>query len=126
VGGPDGCGGGSGGPEFGGGDVGDDTFAVAMKINGLPLSPARVANKELPPPAPTVQLPSVATPTESVVAVSPVMVPPPLRMLNVTTMPQTGPPFAAVTLTAGRIGTALDAGTDCPSPAKMAMAAGAG
>ena len=97
-----------------------------MKTNGLPLKPLFVAKSELPPPAPTVQLPIVAIPNESVVAVSPVMLPPPLRMLNVTTTSRTGAPLAAETLTAGRIGTADSAGTVCPSPAKIAIVVGVG
>src|ERR1019366_4101421 len=123
TGGPEGAGGGSVGPGAGAGVVtgGGVVTAVPMKMSGLPDNPVAVANNEFPPPAPKVQLPTAATPVESVVAVSPVIVPPPLRMLNVTTTPATGAPVAAVTRAAGRIGTAVSAGADCPSPAKIAI-----
>src|SRR5665647_919386 len=105
----------AGGVDAGGLDGGGVLVAVAMKINGLPDKPLAVANNELPPPLPSVQLPTVAIPVESVVAVSPVTVPPPLRMLNVTTTPGTETPVAVVTRTAGRTGTAENGRADWPS-----------
>jgi hypothetical protein len=92
-----------------------------MKMIGLPDNPAAVAKRELPPPAPSVQLPTVATPLLSLVADAPVIVPPPLRMPKTTAIPATGPPVASVIRTAGRIATAVSGDAVCPSPAKMVI-----
>ena len=118
------AGGGEDGGGLAGGAAGDMVVAVAMKMRGLPESPVAVANNELPPPLPSVHFPTVAIPSVSVFAVSPVTEPPPLRMLNVTVTPGTGTPVAVVTLTAGLIATAERGAADCPSPAKIATVVG--
>jgi len=54
-----------------------------------------------PEPAPSVQLPTVAMPDASVVALPPVTVPPPLVTVNVTGAPANGLPLASLTRTDG-------------------------
>jgi len=61
--------------------------AIAVKSSGFPFRPERVAKRELPPTSPSVHRPTVAIPSELVVATSPMIVPPPLRTLNVTATP---------------------------------------
>jgi hypothetical protein len=115
-----GGGGGGGGP--GGGEV--VAFAVATKISGLPETPSSVANREFPPPAPSIQLPTVAIPLESLTATAPVIDPPPLRIEKMTEMPATPTPPASETFTAGAIATAVFGGAVCWSPAKIEIDAG--
>ena len=56
---------------------------VAVKITGDPVSPAAVAvSVLLPTTVPKVQLPTVAVPNESEMAVAPVIDPPPLATAN--------------------------------------------
>ena len=120
-------GGDDGGGDDGGGDEGGAAgaivVAVAMKMR-LPLTPVALANRELPPPLPSVHLPTVAIPSESVFAVSPLTEPPPLRMLKVTVTPGTATPVAVVTFTAGLIATAVRGCAVCPSPAIITAVAG--
>ena len=54
-----------------------------------------------PEPVPSVQLPTVAMPDESDVALPPVTVPPPLVTVNVTGAPANGLPLASLTRTDG-------------------------
>ena len=73
-------------------------------MSGLPLSPGTDANSELPPMLST-QLPSVAMPDAFVTGVASVIVPSPLRIVNVTVIPGTPTPSASMTRTEGLIGT---------------------
>jgi hypothetical protein len=80
--------------------------AVALNVTGG--TPAAVAVIAFAPaPAPSVQLPTRATPAVSVVALAPVMVPPPALTANVTTTPRTGFALASSALTAGEIGVCI-------------------
>src|SRR2546430_14502844 len=83
---------------------------VAMKVTGLPVSPAAAAVSVF---APTVvlrvQLPTVAMPPASVVWLAPVMLPFPGVTAKVTATPGTGLPLASFTITEGAICTAVPA-----------------
>ena len=95
---------------------------VAMKVTGLPVSPAAAAVSVF---APTVvlrvQLPTVAMPPASVVWLAPVMLPFPGVTAKVTATPDTGLPLASLTITDGGIGTAVPTVTVCLSPALIAI-----
>src|SRR4029079_18030522 len=95
----DGGGGGAGGDGGPGGGV--VTIAFATKISGLFETPFSVAKRELPPPPPSIQLPTVAIPFASLTAPAPVIDPPPLRIEKITETPATPTPFASETCTAG-------------------------
>src|SRR5512141_894088 len=93
-------GGGLDGGVVGGVLDGGVVVAVATKTTGLPARPAAAAYSEFPPALPSVQRPTVAIPSESLFAVSPLTEPPPLRILKVTVTPGTPTPVAVVILTA--------------------------
>jgi hypothetical protein len=81
--------------------------AVAVMVNGEPVSPVLVATTVLlPASAPNVQLPSVAIPLAFVVCVAPVTEPPPLPTAKFTITPATGLLFASFTITLGGVLTA--------------------
>src|SRR5688500_7537863 len=87
--------------------------AVAENDRGLPLSPATVAVIVFgPTAAPSVQLPTVATPEPFVADVGPVMLPPPLATANVTSTMGTPLPSTSVTRTEGGVGTVVPAPAD--------------
>src|ERR1017187_280468 len=73
---------------------------------------------------PRVQPPRVATPFAFVVAVPPVMVPPPESTVKVTVAPATGLPAAFLTMTAGVTGTAAPGAACWPFPAITVTDAG--
>ena len=73
---------------------------------------------------PMVQLPTVAMPLEFVVAVAPVILPPPAVTANVTDTPAIDCPLAFLTITAGRVATAVPTRTVSPPPALTALDAG--
>lgn len=82
--------------------------AVAANVNGLPVKPVLVASNVFAPAVdPRVQLPTAAIPLASVVAVVPVILPPPEATEKVTETPETGLLFASVTNTLGGTGTAV-------------------
>jgi hypothetical protein len=86
---------------------------VAVNVTGEPESPADVADKVFwPGTGPSVQLPTVAMPEPLVFWLAPVIDPPPPVTANVTATPETAPPCASVTFTAGATGTALPAVAD--------------
>jgi len=94
------------------------TVPVAVKVSGEPVRDPLVAvSVFVPAVVPRIQLPTVATPLESVVAVAPVIVPPPDATANVTLTPLTGASVESVTITLGSMVTAVPAVTDWPSPA---------
>jgi hypothetical protein len=81
---------------------------VAVKVSGDPVSPLLVAVSVLPPTIdPSVQLPTVAMPLALVVALPPVMLPPPVATANVTVTPETGLSNASRTRTLGAVVTAV-------------------
>jgi hypothetical protein len=81
---------------------------VAVKVSGDPVSPLLVAVSVLPPTIdPNVQLPTVATPLALVVALPPVMLPPPVATAKVTVTPATGLSNASRTSTLGAVATAI-------------------
>src|SRR5712692_10042700 len=73
---------------------------------------------------PTVQLPTVATPSLPVVAVAPVTLPLPEPTANVTVALATGRPAVSRTSTAGGTFTAYPTSAFCASPAWMTTLAG--
>jgi hypothetical protein len=89
---------------------------VAVKVTAG-KEPAVAVRVLVPGVAPSVQLPTVATPEALEVAGEPATVPPPLATANVTLTPFTGFPLASLTVTAGAMTTAVPAAVLCPSPA---------
>src|SRR5262245_27166317 len=86
---------------------------VAVNVTGEPDRPVDVAVSVFVPGAgPNVQLPTVAIPEPLVFWLPPVIEPAPLATAKVTATPETAPPCASVTFTAGAIGTAEPAATD--------------
>jgi hypothetical protein len=86
------------------------TAPVAVKITGLPLSPALDAESTSTPAVPlSVQLPTVATPPALLVVTAPVTAPPPDVIANVTVTPLTGLPNASVMSTLGGGNTSVPA-----------------
>ena len=78
-----------------------------LKDTGEPDNDPLVAARVLVPTiVPSVQLPTVATPLLLVIAVPPVIVPPPALTENVTVTPTTGFPLASRTITLGGTATA--------------------
>src|SRR6266550_7378490 len=97
-----------------------------MNVTDAGLRPVPVAVSVFAPAfVPSVQLPTVATPDALVVALAPVIVPPPLATAKVIANPGTPFPNASDTLTAGRTGTGLPANPNCASPAAIARVVGA-
>src|SRR5256886_2195559 len=98
----------------------------AVKLTGLPESPADMAVKALDPAVvESVQLPTVAIPFASVVGADPVTLPLPGPAAKVTDTPDTGLSKASVTITDGGVGTVVPAGAVCPLPPWGAMVAAA-
>ncbi len=90
----------------------DPAVALAVKVTGLPLSPAEVAVRvlfPLPAVVPRTQLPTVAMPAALVVCDSPETLPPPAVTANVTLTPPTPFPAPSVTFTEGAGETGLPA-----------------
>src|SRR5712691_1228091 len=88
-------------------------------MTGFPVIPAPVTvavSVLVPGLAPTVQLPTVATPSLPVVAVRPVALPPPVATANVTWTPPTGMFDASRTSTAGLMLRAYPTRPVWPSP----------
>src|SRR3954469_14645551 len=82
----------------------DATGADAVAVNVTGASAATVAVTVLAPAAdPSVQLPTVATPFDPVVAVAPVNVPPPDVTAKVTLTPDTALPADVFTTTLGNV-----------------------
>jgi hypothetical protein len=82
------------------------TTEVAMKVTGEPVAPVDVAVNVLAPAlAPNLHDPTVAMPEALVVAVAPVMEPPPLATAKVTLTPETGLLSASVIMTEGSVET---------------------
>ena len=79
----------------------------AVNVTGFPEMPEpdTVARRVFGVPVPSVQLPTVATPSASVTWFRPVAVPPPPITANVTAVPTTGFPLASFTRTLGCTGT---------------------
>jgi hypothetical protein len=99
-------------------------LAVAVAVKVTAGKPAAVAVSVLVPvAAPSVQLPTVATPDAFVTCDPPVNVPPPLATANITVIPLTGLPFASRTVTEGGTATAVPVGAVCASPAVFVIAA---
>ncbi len=95
---------------------------VALKVTGEPESRALVAVTVFAPAvAPSIHLPTVATPEALVTAVAPVREPPPAVIANVTLAPATGWFHASVTRTLGATATAVPAVALCASPACRAI-----
>src|SRR5207247_4081891 len=98
----------------------------AVKLTGLPESPADMAVNVLDPAVvESVQLPTVAIPFASVVWADPVTLPLPRPAAKVTDTPDTGLSNASVTITDGGFGTVVPAGAVCPLPPWGAMVAAA-
>jgi hypothetical protein len=75
---------------------------VAVKLTGV--IPVTVAESVLAPAVwPSFQLPTDATPDPLVVALAPVMLPPPTVTAKATAAPDTGTPPASVTRTEGLV-----------------------
>ena len=72
--------------------------AVNVTLGRFPVTAESVF---APEPEPSVQLPTVAMPDASVVALPPATVPPPLVTVNVTGAPADGLPLASLTRTDG-------------------------
>src|SRR5213078_2219574 len=91
---------------------------VAVKVTGLPVSPAAVAVSVFVPAAElSVQEVAAAIPSVPVVTgVVGVTVPLPAAVANVTATPDTGFPLASFTITEGGGVTAVPAGADVPPP----------
>jgi hypothetical protein len=86
---------------------------VAVKVTGEPLRLPLLAVRVLAPAvAPNVQLPTAAMPAALVVAGEPVAEPPPEATVKVTPTPETGLPFASLTMTLGGVLTAVPAVAD--------------
>src|SRR5574341_323176 len=99
---------------------------LAVNVTGLPPRPGEVAVRELAPAAvPRVQLPTVAMPAASVVALAPVMLPPPDATAKVTAIPGTGLLYWSWTITDGGVATAVPTVALWPSPALAAICVGA-
>src|SRR5205809_1184419 len=95
---------------------------VAVKVTGLPVSPAAVAVRVLVP-AVELRVQEVAAAIPSVPVVTGVVgvtVPLPGAVANVTATPETGLPLASLTITEGGGVTAVPAGADLP-PALWAI-----
>ena len=85
-------------------DIAGPAVPVAVNVASGPATPVIVAvSVLLPGVAPSVQLPIVAVPVASVVAVAPVMLPLPGATANVTPTPFTGLPNWSVTTTLGAV-----------------------
>jgi hypothetical protein len=101
---------------------------VAVKVTGLPLSPATdAATVFAPAVVPSVQPVRVARPAASVTTVAGlagVIEPPPLVTVNVTLTPLTGALPASVTFTLGAAVTAVPAVADCVNAEFAAMVVG--
>jgi hypothetical protein len=83
---------------------------VALNVTGDPVNELDVAVSVFAPALdPSVHEPTVAIPEALVVALAPVMLPPPVATANVTDTPETPLPLASETLTEGGIATALPA-----------------
>ena len=74
--------------------------AQAVNVTGARV-PLVAVSAFAPSPAPRVQLPTVAIPAELVVAVPPVIDPPPTVTANVTGTPAMGDPLTSLTMTDG-------------------------
>jgi len=96
---------------------------VALKVTGLPVSPAAVAVTVFAPATvPSVQLVSVAMPLAFVTTVvGGAMIPPPAVTANVTLTPDTGTAPALVTNTLGGAATPVPAVADCVTAEFAAM-----
>jgi hypothetical protein len=94
---------------------------VAVNVAGV-NAPAEADNVFAPEVVPSVQVPAVAIPLALVVAVAPVMPPPPLATANVTVVPETGLLFTSVTFTDGAVVTAAPTIAVCPLPATILIA----
>ena len=103
-----------------------DAFPLAEYITGFPstvVALATVADRTFAPPA-SVQLSSVATPDELVIATSPVMEPTVATIWKVTCAPTTGSSSASRTMTDGAIGTGVFGATTCALPPLSVIVAG--
>src|SRR3981081_2542534 len=74
--------------------------AQAVNVTGARV-PLVAVSRLAPSPAPRVQLPTVAIPAELVVAVPPVIDPPPTVTAKVTGTPAIGDPLTSFTMTDG-------------------------
>jgi hypothetical protein len=87
--------------------AGAPTLPVATKVTAAPGNAAVVAVSRFSPTVPpSVQLPTVAVPEASVVAVAPVSDPPPSVTAKVTVTPGTPAPVDVATFTLGFVSTA--------------------
>jgi hypothetical protein len=84
------------------------TVPVAVKVSGEPVNDPLVAvSVLLPGTGPRVQLPTVAMPLALVVALPPVILPPPVATAKVTGTPETGLFSVSRTRTLGAVVTAV-------------------
>ena len=106
--------------------VGLPVRPVAVKVTGGPPKLELVALRVLVPAAvPRVQLPTVAIPEASLVALAPVIEPPPSCTAKVTGTPATGLSLASTTSTLGGMVTGVPTCTVWPFPAFMTILFGA-
>jgi hypothetical protein len=99
-----------------------DSVAVATKVTGEPDSVAEVAVKVFEPVLdPKVHEPTVAMPEEFVVALPPVIDPPPVSTENVTLTPATGLLSASLIMTEGAVETLAPAMALWLSPVLIAI-----
>lgn len=88
--------------------TGPAAVPVAVNVTGEPVSEPLVAVRVFAPAVgPKVQLPTVAMPLDPVVGVKPVAWPPPEATAKVTLTPLTGLLYASLTMTLGRVVTAV-------------------
>jgi hypothetical protein len=79
-----------------------------VKVTGESVSPAAVAVNVFDPAiSPKVHDPTVAIPEASVIAISPVIEPPPLATAKVTLTPEIGLSLASLMMTEGSVETAV-------------------
>src|SRR6476660_2348506 len=97
---------------------------AATACNVLRVQLVIAAAEHPAPPAPSVQLPTVAMPLPSVVVVSTVALPPPPVTLNVTDTFGSGLLFTSLTNTLGFVATTAPTAAVCASPALMVMVLG--
>ena len=104
--------------------AGAPAVAVAVNVAGARLLAVAVS-EFAPATIPRVQLPTAATPNAFVVAVAPVIEPPPLATAKVTVTPITGLLLASRTSTAGDVETLAPTAADWPFPTEIVMLAAA-
>src|SRR6185503_1766334 len=98
--------------------------SVAVAVNVVLNAPERAITELAPLVDPSVHAPAVAMPLASVVCAPPAMLPPPDATEKLTLAPATGPPRSSVIRTLSGVGTEVETGVVCASPAALVMTEG--